>query len=48
MLEIYQSLFQLTLYSGIEVRFCWAPAQVGTEGNEEADKIAEKETRMRL
>ncbi len=29
------------------MRFCWAPAQVGTEGNEEADKIAEKETRMR-
>ena len=39
LMEIHQSLYRL-YRSDIKVCFCWVPAHVGIEGNEEADTIA--------
>ena len=38
-LEVHQSIYRL-YRTGVDIRFCWVPAHVGLEGNEEADKIA--------
>lgn len=45
MLEIQQSLFRLQRLR-IDVRFCWVPAHTGVQGNEGADNIAKKSTKM--
>ncbi len=45
-LEIHQSPFRLFKLP-IEVIFCWVPAHVNIKGNEKANKIATKSTRIR-
>ena len=40
-MEIHQSIYRLYRI-GVDVRFCWVPAHVGMEGNQENDKIAKQ------